>query len=404
VSFRIGSLAAALSLLVISFSAAEADQSWKAVTGAGKLSEFMSGLKAERALPKGRTSRGEFNADGTGVLHSWNASMPRTWEIVGEDQICVKERRVTLCYNLEQSATDPELYRVREVTTGEWTEFRKVGDRAVAAEDAKPAGGKGGAAAPSADELAAELSNPNTAVASLTLKTQFRGFDGDLPDASDQSSTTLLFQPILPFALNSGAKVIWRPAVPLLVDQPLPDGSSGEFDGEFGLGDIAFDLAYAPKTKGGLLFAYGFITSLPTATNDLGTDQWTLGPEILIGKISKKFVVGFFPNHQWDIAGSGDTDVNLTTVTAFLTFLPGGGWNWGSAPIATFDHKSDQWTLPLNVNVGKTIVLGGRPWKFNVELNYFVDQPDAFGPEWLIGINITPVVNNGIAKWFGLGK
>jgi len=35
-----------------------------------------------------------------------------------------------------------------------------------------------------------------------------------------------------------------------------------------------------------------------------------------------------------------------------------------------------------------------------MEINYYVDQPDAFGPEWMIGFNIAPVVQNKLANWF----
>ena len=34
----------------------------------------------------------------------------------------------------------------------------------------------------------------------------------------------------------------------------------------------------------------------------------------------------------------------------------------------------------------------GRPWKPSMELNYDLEQPDAFGPEWMIGFDIAPVV------------
>ena len=47
----------------------------------------------------------------------------------------------------------------------------------------------------SAQEAARELANPNTPLANLTLRSQFRAFDGDLPSAGDQESFTLLFQP-----------------------------------------------------------------------------------------------------------------------------------------------------------------------------------------------------------------
>jgi len=32
-------------------------------------------------------------------------------------------------------------------------------------------------------------------------------------------------------------------------------------------------------------------------------------------------------------------------------------------------------------------------------LNYYVARPDAFGPQWMIGVNITPVVPNVIDQW-----
>ena len=56
-----------------------------------------------------------------------------------------------------------------------------------------------------------------------------------------------------------------------------------------GMGDITFDLAYARTTKSGIIWAAGIVSTIPTATDDeLGNDRWTLGPEFLIGKLSKK--------------------------------------------------------------------------------------------------------------------
>ena len=389
-------------LLVLSFSATAQTNQWEPVTGTETLREFMGGLTAERTLPNGEVSRGEYKADGTGTLHAWGATLPRTWSVKADDQLCVTEKRNTLCYTLERDTADSTLYRVLDVSTGQQAEFRVTDGRGIVKAEPKEIGNQGGAAAASADELAAELSNPNTAVASLTIKNQFRTFKGDLPDANDQASYTLLFQPSLPFVLESGNKILWRPAVPILVDQPVPNSDTGELEGKAGLGDIAFDLAYAPVTNTGLLIAYGVITSLPMATNDLGTKRWTLGPELLLGKITKQYVLGIFPNHQWSIGGPGNKDVNLTTIQAFYTHLPGGGWSVGTGPIMTYDWEGEQWTVPLQLNAGKTLVFSGRPWKFSAELNYYVEKSDALGPEWMISLNVAPVVKNGLASWFGL--
>jgi len=251
---------------------------------------------------------------------------------------------------------------------------------------------------PTAEEIAKELANPNTPLASLNFKFQYRTFEGNLNGANNQSGTTILFQPSLPFPLDNGDLVLFRPAIPLITDQPVHNGST--FESESGIGDIVFDLAYAPKNDKGLLIAYGIVASLPTASDNLGSDRYTLGPEYLIGKITKDYVIGAFPNHQWDIAGSGNKSVSLTTVQLFGTVLPGGGWNYGTSPIITYDWKTDQATVPLNFNFGKSVIWNGKPWKLSMEINYYIEQADAFGPEWMIGFNVTPVVKNGLVDWF----
>ena len=125
---------------------------------------------------------------------------------------------------------------------------------------------------------------------------------------------------------------------------------------------------------------------------------------LLIGKLSKTYVLGAFPNHQWDVGGSGEANINLTSAQVFGIFLPGGGWNVGTTPIISYDHEIEEWAIPLNATIGKTVILNGRPWKFAMEINYFLAQPDAFGPEWFVGLNVAPVVENVFASWMGLSR
>jgi len=40
------------------------------------------------------------------------------------------------------------------------------------------------------------------------------------------------------------------------------------------------------------------------------------------------------------------------------------------------------------------------PWKLSMEFNYYIEQADAFGPEWMLGFNISPVIKNGLVDWF----
>lgn len=252
-----------------------------------------------------------------------------------------------------------------------------------------------------ANKIARELANPNTVLTSLKFKTQFSVYTGTLPQADDQNGVRTLFQPTLPFPLKNGQTLYVRPTVPLIFDQPVFDSIAMEFNSGSGLGDIAFDLQYGDTSESGLLWSLGASTTLPTATkNGLGSDRMTLGPGFQIGQLTKKSVLGVFVNHQWDVAGSGGSDISLTTMQFFGVYLPGRAWSLASSPIMSYSHETDEWTLPINVAAGKTVIIKGRPWKFALELNYYVKQPDAFGPKLMVGINIAPVVVNRLAELF----
>ena len=258
----------------------------------------------------------------------------------------------------------------------------------------------------SADEVAKELANPNTPLASLTFKNQYRWYKGDLPNADDQSNYTLLFQPTFPFTLEetaSGGKpiIFLRPAFPLVIDQPVFDASKSDFDGVSAMGDIAFDFGYGVTEKSGLLWAFGMVGSLPTATDsDVAGKQLRLGPEAVIAQFGKKYLIALFPKHQWDVTGWSDSGYFSTSeIEVVAKWLPGKGISIGSSPIMDYDWKDDQWTIPLNLTASKTTMFGKMPIKFEVEVNYYVEQPDPFGPEWMVGLNITPVVPNIFDRW-----
>lgn len=258
----------------------------------------------------------------------------------------------------------------------------------------------------SADEIARELANPNNSLASLTFKNQFRWYTGDLPGADNQNNYTLLFQPVFPFALapsadGGKANLFVRPGIPIVFDQPIPGVNNGSFgwDGVTALGDIGFDVGYGVTEKSGLLWAFGMVGTLPTATDsDIAGKQLRLGPEVLFAKFEKWGLYGIFPSHQWDVTGWSDKQYSNTQIQLFLNFLPGGGWNVGTAPIMNHDWVAEEWTIPLNLSVSKTLKYGNTPVKVGLELNYYVQQPDAFGPQWMVGLNITPVVPNFIDK------
>jgi hypothetical protein len=259
----------------------------------------------------------------------------------------------------------------------------------------------------SADEIAKELANPNAPLAKLTFENHYTWYKGDLPDADDQSNYTLLFQPVFPFTLEptaSGGKANFfvRPAIPLLVDKPVPTAKNGQlgFDDVTAIGDVVFDVMYGVTEESGFLWAFGALGTLPTATDsDVAGGQWRLGPEMLLAKFEKWGIYGVFPGHQWDVTGWNDEYHSTTTTQFFLLSLPGDGWSLGTTPTIDYDWKSNDWTIPLQVDIGRTVMFGKTPVKLELEVNYYVEQPDEFGPEWLVKFIVTPVVPNFIEQW-----
>ncbi len=248
-----------------------------------------------------------------------------------------------------------------------------------------------------AAEMAEKLANPTSAVGQLANNFDFIEFEGNLPGADNQRGWTYLFQPVLPFPQESGKNLLLRPAFPLVFKQPVFDTASGEFDDEFALGDVGFDFVYGGTSKSGLLTSYGIVGSIPTATDDaIGADQWTLGPEVLVGVAKKWGILGVLVGHRWDVLGNDERDTNLTSGQYFYAFpILDRTWQIGAGPAWSYNHEltGEKWTLPVGIGINKTLTLNGKTWKLFAQYWNYVKTPDAFGPDEQIRFTITKVVD-----------
>jgi hypothetical protein len=251
--------------------------------------------------------------------------------------------------------------------------------------------------APSADDIAKALADPNSVLGTLNFNLDYITFKGDLPGASDQSATRLTFQPVFPYPINDTTNFYLRPAVPVVIAQDVP--TAGGFDNKgVELGDIGFDAAVGKTLPGGYVVVGGVVGTLPTATDDaLGLDQWLLGPEAALGKVSEWGVLGLLVSHQWDVAGEDSFSTSITGGQYFYTFNLSDGWQISASPTFSYNHEAasgqEAWTLPIGVGVSRTTILGGQPWKFGLQYWKFVKQADAFGQDWEARFTVTRVVS-----------
>jgi hypothetical protein len=243
----------------------------------------------------------------------------------------------------------------------------------------------------SADDLAQKLSNPTAAIGSLTLNLDYISYGGDLPDASGQSSFNLLFQPSLPKPLNIGFNLLFRPAIPINVQQPYFNGVEFENSG-FGLGNIGFDLALGKTNEKGLLYLFGMVGSIPTASQKEVRGQWAFGPELLIGIVKKKFVGGLLLTQQWDVE-SGPRSTNILGGQYFYAIPIGKGQNIAAGPAYSYNWDTKDFTFPLGTGYNKVTSIGKTPFKWAIQVLYYAAKPDPFGPSWQIRLSLAPVVN-----------
>ncbi len=251
----------------------------------------------------------------------------------------------------------------------------------------------------SAEEVARELSNPNTSLGTLNFNFDYQNYKGDLPGAGDQNAFTMTFQPVLPVPLGEGINFFARPAVPIVFYRDVPLIGGGFENAGFNLGDITFDSAVGKTLKNGLVLIGGMVGTLPTATDDsLAGNQLRLGPEGMAAYVGKWGAVGALVSHQWDVATFGDRedyDSSITGGQYFYAFNIKNGWQIAASPVWAYNHEASdgqKWTFPLGIGVHKTSILGGSPWKIFLEYWHYVAQPDAFGPGWQLRLSIGPVV------------
>lgn len=66
---------------------------------------------------------GHYRADGQGVMLSQGARIPRSWEIKGNDQVCVKLPWDSPCYRFQRHKAKAGVYRSVNVADDMKTEF-----------------------------------------------------------------------------------------------------------------------------------------------------------------------------------------------------------------------------------------------------------------------------------------
>lgn len=216
--------------------------------------------------------------------------------------------------------------------------------------------------------MAAELANPLAPVTTLAGNVRAEMGNGPL----DETHYQLRLQPSFfkPFADKSALLV--RTVVPLLL-KGWPVSARG-------LGDISITPYYVADTTSTTFVGYGGALILPSATGDaLGSGKWAAGPAMIVANTGKPITWGGLLQHVWSFAGAADrTDVSVTTVQPFLTYLLSDGWAATVSSETTYNWNAgsgDEWTVPLTLGFSKVVRFGSEFVNLGLAYVKYLDHP-----------------------------
>ena len=260
------------------------------------------------------------------------------------------------------------------------------------------------------DQIAKELANPNATLGTMAFPTDFTFYRGTLPDAGKQFSTTLNFQPSLPVPLSKGVNLFVRPLIPFILTQPVY-GEDGFEQKGFNLGNISADVAIGKTWPSKTITILGMFAGFPTATDkQLRTSEITLGPEVMVAQLFNWGALGILINHAWGVSGTPNQDASSdefsiqsnkprhASVTAgqyFYVVNLKNAWQITGQPTWSFNHQAEEGsklTFPIATGVNKVVSFGKLPVKLTLQYWYYVAQPESFGPQHQIRLQIAPVV------------
>jgi hypothetical protein len=238
------------------------------------------------------------------------------------------------------------------------------------------------ASAEDAESLAKKLSNPVASMISVPFQ---QNMDFRLGPDDTGNKATLNIQPVIPVSISQSSNIIIRTIVPVIWQTNL----FGDNTSQFGLGDTTQSFFYSPKkpTSGGIIWGAGPVFYYPTGTDQYTTaKKWGMGPTFVVLKqfssTSGSTTVGLLANQIWSVAGSSSRpDISSAFLQPFVSYTTKRATTFGINTESTYNWKTQQWTVPINLTVAQLTRFGKQPVQFTIGGRYYVKRPE-FGPDW----------------------
>lgn len=127
--------------------------------------------------------------------------------------------------------------------------------------------------------------------------------------------------------------------------------------------------------------------------SDRRRGNWLLGPSLLAVRPTGWGIFRLFPFHNQKVGGDG-ADTSSTSLQYFLFYGVGDGRLIGTGPTMSYGWNApsgQDWTVPLQLALTKTVFLGKQAMKLNLSAERNVVAPDAFAEDWTYTFTFSPV-------------
>ena len=94
----------------------------------------------------------------------------------------------------------------------------------------------------------------------------------------DDFVNILNVKPVIPMSLSENWNLINRIITPVIYSEQSAPGDSAKF----GIGDITYQAFFSPAKPGKLIWGIGPQLNLPTGMERFTSDQWSLGPNVVL--------------------------------------------------------------------------------------------------------------------------
>jgi hypothetical protein len=126
------------------------------------------------------------------------------------------------------------------------------------------------------------------------------------------------------------------------------------------------------------------VVLLPTASDDLlGGKKWGAGPAAVGLVLKGRWTMGMLANHVWPFAGDDKRpDISNTFAQPLVAYTWPSAWTLSIQSETSYDWKSNEWSVPVNVGLAKLVKFGKVPASLQAGVGYWAESPDN-GPEGL---------------------